>query len=250
VYRRSIVAVIVAALALVTAPSALANSDRSRFAVVPPSESQKLTGKTYQQWSAVWWQTMLPFPVAKNPTNDLTGDNCGRGETADVFFLAGYFNTNPNPGTTRICTVPASKPLFFPIINVDCSNLEDPPYFGETKRARAECPRFIADGIGVRTLNVTLDGKSVPSLGSFRAASPDFRFHVPSDNVLGVRGPASGKAASDGYWMLVQPPSSGKHVIHFEGQFTSPPAAGFAQNVTYDLTVRCSDKSNRCSNTA
>jgi hypothetical protein len=247
-YRGGIVAVIVTALALAMAPSALADADRSKFAVVLPSESQKLTGKTYEQWSAVWWQTMLPIPTAKNPTNDLTGRNCGRGETAEVFFLAGYFNTNPNPGTTRICTVPATKPLFFPIINVDCSNLEDPPFFGEDRKARAQCARLIADGIGVRTLNVTLDGESVRNLRSFRAASEDFRFHVPRDNVLSVPGPASGKAASDGYWMLLQPPSSGKHVIHFEGQFTRGPAAGFAQNVTYDLTVGCSDKS-RCSNT-
>jgi hypothetical protein len=134
--------------------------------------------------------------------------------------------------------VPATKSLFFPIVNVDCSNLEDPPFFGKTKKARAECATSIADGIGVRTLSVTLDGKSVTKLDRFRAASQDFEFYVPRDNVLGVPGPASGKAASDGYWMLLQPPSSGKHVIHFEGQFTSGPAAGFAQNVTYDLTVQ------------
>jgi hypothetical protein len=38
-YRGGIVAVIVTALALAMAPSALADADRSKFAVVLPSES-------------------------------------------------------------------------------------------------------------------------------------------------------------------------------------------------------------------
>src|SRR2546426_67048 len=56
-YRRAILAAVVVALALIMAPTALA--DTSQLTVVRPSQSEKQTDKTYGEWSALWWQTML-----------------------------------------------------------------------------------------------------------------------------------------------------------------------------------------------
>src|SRR6202022_2744144 len=111
-------------------------------------------------------KVMLAIPVASNPTLDTTGAHCSKGETPAMFFLAGQ---GTGERVTRACTVPATKPLFFPIINVECSNVEFAPFFGATAAARAACARQIADGTGLGTLRVTLDGVPVEDLKDFRA---------------------------------------------------------------------------------
>lgn len=234
VYSRRIVAVLVVVSALVMAPAALAQT--SALTVVPPSASSAQTGKTYGELSAAWWQTMLAIPVENNPTFDTTGINCSGGGTPQVFFLAGQ---GTGERVTRNCTVPSTKPLFFPIINVECSNVEKAPFFGATDAEREACASGIADGIGSNTLKVTLDGVDVANLARFRAASPPFDFTMPkNDNILFVNGKTSGRSASDGFWVLLMPPSPGSHTIHFEGAFVSGIGAGFSQNVTYNLSVQ------------
>ena len=233
VYRRLIATLVTAVLAFVIAPTALA--DGTGLTLVPPAASSAQIGKTYGELSAVWWQTMLGIAVENNPTLDLTGANCRFGETTQVFFLAGQGTGEP---VTRSCTVFAAKPLFFPIINVECSNVENPPFFGATDAARAACASQIADGIGIRSWKLTLDGVDVGNLGRLRAASPPFDFTMPrNDNILFVRSKTSGRSASDGFWVLLQPPARGSHVIHFSGIVASGVGAGFSQDVTYDLTV-------------
>src|SRR5260221_7029575 len=209
-------------LALVLAPPALANTDS--LTVVPPSGSSALTGTTYGGLSAAWWQTMLPITTDnnRNPVFDPTGQNCGLGETTQVFFLAG---SNGSAPVTRSCTVPATKPIFFPIINTDCDNLEAPPFFGATPVERAVCATKIINGVDISSLEVTLDGLPVPALARFRAASPDFSFTVPTDNILLVPGPASGFASSNGFWVLLSPPAPGSHVIHFKADVGPGPGA-------------------------
>jgi hypothetical protein len=234
VYRQIVVAAVVVASALVMAPPALA--DTSGLTVVSPSASSAQTGKTYGEWSAAWWQTMLAIPAKDNPTLDKTGANCRQGETAQIFFLAGQGTGVP---VTRHCTVPATKPLFFPIINAECSNVEAPPFFGQTDGARAACVKKVIDGVDISSLKVTLDGVNVPDLSGFRAASPPFDFTMPTnDNILGLPGTTSGRSASDGFWMLLEPPPTGSHIIHFEAKVVSGPGAGFSQDVTYKLTVQ------------
>ena len=233
VYRRLIAMLVTAVLAFVIAPTALAGG--TGLTLVPPAASSAQIGKTYGELSAVWWQTMLGIAVENNPTLDLTGANCRFGGTAQVFFLAGQGTGEP---VTRSCTVFAAKPLFFPIINVECSNVENPPFFGATDADREACASQIADGIGIRSWKLTLDGVDVGNLGRLRAASPPFDFTMPrNDNILFVRSKTSGRSASDGFWVLLQPPARGSHVIHFSGIVASGVGAGFSQDVTYDLTV-------------
>jgi hypothetical protein len=232
-YKR-VIGAIVAVWAIAGSPAVLA--DESNLAVVPPSESFEQTGSTYGELSAAWWRTMLAIPQEKNPSLDTSGINCPGGDTPRIFFLAGQGTFTP---VTRSCTVPADKPLFFPIINVECSNIEAKPFFGATDGARSACARKVMDGTGISTLKVTLDGIAVPNLSMFRAASPPFNFTIPpNDNILFLgNGETSGRSASDGFWVLVRPPHSGQHVIHFEGAFARGVGAGLAQDVTYHLTV-------------
>ncbi|MDI3285319.1 hypothetical protein [Polyangium sp. 15x6] len=209
--------------------------DSKSVAIISPDDAEAETGKTYGEWSAKWWKVMLAIPIDTNPTFDTTGANCGFGETADMFFLAGE---GSGTAVTRTCTVPATKPLFFPIINVECSNVEKAPFRGKDDEARAACAAHFADDIGINTLKVTLDGGDVHNLHRFRAASPPFDFTMPkNDNILFVPGKTSGRSASDGYWVMLELPP-GDHELHFEGAFTKGPGAGFFQDVTYHLTVQ------------
>jgi len=206
--------------------------DNPNPGVVPPDEI--VFGKTYGQWSAEWWQWALSMRRDAHPLFD-KGD-CSEGQKGPVWFLGGSFT---GESVTRTCTVPSGKHLFFPIVNVECSDVEPDPFFGSTDEERLACAQAFIDDVGKSTLKATIDGVDVRSLPRFRVASPPFNFRMPAqNNILFVGGVTSGRSASDGYWLMLEPPSPGTHVIHFEGAFVSGLFAGFAQNITYNLTVQ------------
>src|SRR5262245_2257965 len=77
--RAAVVAALAAAgitICLALAGAAPARGDDS--VILPPDSAP--FGKSYGQWSAAWWQQMLPIPVPKNPLLDATGANCKRGD--------------------------------------------------------------------------------------------------------------------------------------------------------------------------
>jgi hypothetical protein len=224
---------IVVGLAIAPGSGAFADDD-GQADIVSPEEN--VLGLSYGDWSAAWWQYVLSVPAGINPVLDTTGASCDVEQSASpVFFLAGAATTEP---VTRTCTIPAGKALFFPIINVECSTVEPPPFFGSNPQELRECAARLINGVDADTLTVLVDGKEVQDLGDFRAQSPFFDFILPPDNFLGLAGVTSGSAVSDGFWLMLKPLSPGNHVIHFEGAFVSGPGAGFSQNVTYNLTVK------------
>src|SRR6266487_995127 len=92
------------------------------------SPDTKHYGKTYDEWSAAWWQWALAIPVhappfsdhINHPLVDLTGAKCGVGQSGPVWFLGGAFFQAGMPALSTIvrndCSVPSSKALFFPIL--------------------------------------------------------------------------------------------------------------------------------------
>jgi hypothetical protein len=207
--------------------------DNQNPGVFPPDAI--VFGKTYGEWSAEWWQWNFSIPVPNNPTFDTAGQHCGVQQSRPVFFLAGIGSP---VAVTRKCTVRSETPLFFPLINAECSNVESPPFFGSTDEERLACAQALIDGVGISTLKVTIDGVDVKSLRRFRVESPPFDFKMPAqNNILFLPGVTSGRSTSDGYWLMLKPLSPGTHVIHFEAAFVSGPGAGFSQDVTYVLTV-------------
>jgi hypothetical protein len=225
---RSVVAVVSLVLGLMVPAISLAQ------VVFPPDAT--VFGMTYGQWSAAWWQYVLSIPISANPTFDATGQHCGVHQTGLVFFLAGE---GDGKTVTRECTVPSDTPLFIPIINAECSNVEQPPFFGSTDAERLACAQDLIDGVSIGSLKATIDGVEVHGLRDFRVQSPPFDFTMPAqNNILYVSGETAGRSESDGYWLMLEPLSPGPHVLHFEGAVVSGPGKGFSQNVTYNLTVR------------
>jgi hypothetical protein len=185
-------------------------------------------GSTYGELSARWWQWVLSLPTSINPNLDEDGRNCAQGQYDDVWFLAGAFG-GPY---TRSCTIPAGKPIFFPVVNTIAFN----PTANDTLLTlRGSAADFIDT---VEYLKCTIDGIEVSNLSSFRVRSPSFTVIAPSRGVVPpgkLAAPGKGDPiVSDGYWLLVEPLSAGEHVIRFEANNGE---GGFALDVTYHLTV-------------
>lgn len=186
-------------------------------------------GSSYGEWSARWWQWLLSIPAAVNPNFDTTGDNAGIGQFDDVWFLAGAFG-----GTfERKVTVPAGKPLFFPIINTIALK----PFGFETLLNLRKLASDDINSVISTSLEATIDGKAVQNLQNFRVRSPAFTVIAPAQGVLppgqlSVPGNTD-PLVSDGYWLLLSPLSAGSHTIHFHAEKSN----GFMLDVTYHLTV-------------
>jgi len=116
-------------------------SDCHHARVLPPDTHA--FGQTYEEWSARWWQWAISMPSDHNPLAD-TAD-CSMGQVGPVWFLGGSFAQTPLTGP-RKCTVPPGKGLFFPIVDVDCSSMEAPPFHGDTPAERIACARGLIDG--------------------------------------------------------------------------------------------------------
>lgn len=229
---RSAVVVAGTFLVLVAAPVETALAQGSNRAAISPDEA--VLGMTYGDWTAAWQQYVLAIPGPINPTNDTTGQYCNQDQSGTTIrFLAGINSGQP---VTRACTVPSSAVLLVPILTVECSTLEPPPFSCSNGADCRSCASAFADGIGVQTLKASIDGEPLRGLRDFRAQSPFYMFTVPENNVLFVA-PGTGFSVSDGYWLLLKPLAPGRHTLHFEGAFVSGIGAGFAEDVTYHLTV-------------
>src|SRR5215208_1828998 len=77
------------------------------------SQGQGLEKLTAEWWN--WATSINPSPLEGSYNG---GDQCEGEYVEGVFFLAGSVGTDP---VERTCTVPADTPIFFPVVNVVCS---------------------------------------------------------------------------------------------------------------------------------
>jgi hypothetical protein len=229
--RHSLVAVVSIVIGLMLGPVSQAQAGNTNPGAISPQD--KAYGKTYGEWSVRWWQFVSMIPWPHNPTNDPTGANCTFGQKGKVWFLTGAFFT-ASATLTRNCTVPASKAIFFPVINAEADNLTcaDP----DTTFSIKELRKLISDPIDtVTNLAVEIDGVALPN---YRVQSPVFSYTLPDDNYLKALGCSDalvgtyGPAVSDGYWVMLAPLSVGKHTLHFKGTYGTS-----TLDVTYQLTI-------------
>jgi len=222
-----------------------ARSPAAAPSVIAPDQAVAKTGKTYGEWSAVWWQYVLSIPQSRNPLLDRKGANCASGQSAPVFFLVGTFTSTVEVngdvvGTARRpqCDAPAGKPLFIPILNAECSTVEGN---GTTEGELRTCAKGFVDN--VTELSLEVDGKK---MDTFRADSPLFTFNLPQDNILQCPNPTAGQppvvcpagqsqSVADGYYALLEPLSPGVHTVRIHGKAQPINDAGnsFTLDVTY-----------------
>ena len=183
----------------------------------------------YASLTALWWQWVLAQPCVNvdgtntNPMLDSTGEFAAVGQENGIgpankyFFLAGTFGGD----ATRTVTVPAGKALFFPMINSDEDNANDPPTSYTVPEIRASA-KAIIDTTDVSSLYARVDDQDVEIV---RTKSPTFSYTVPDENSIydyfGLVGPqfegTITPAVSDGYWAVIPRLSPGTHVVEFGG---------------------------------
>lgn len=205
--------------------------------VLPPTA--KKYGKSYAEWTAEWWKWYAKIPASIHPAPDETGEYCDQGQDGKVWFLAGTWSSP----IERDCTVPVGTAIFFPIINVECSTLEEPPFYGGNEEELRQCVENIGFS-DADELIVTIDGKEVtnPLVYRLDELSPIFEITIPNDNILGVdigdEEWMTGQSVAGGYYIMLPPLSRGEHVIYFKGVLGENGLfPGFTQEVTYYLDV-------------
>jgi len=184
--------------------------------------------------TAEWWQWLLSVP-GNNLLLDTTGEYCRVKQVGSAFFLVGSWAGE----VTRKCKVPDDTPILIPLINWECSNVEDPEggFYGATPDERQACAQNIMQWIDPGSLVATLNEEPLPFYGIL---SPDFPFRMPpGNNHFGLKGVRSGYASSGGYWSYLESLEPGSYELHVEAACkVGSPCYGFTQNVTYKLTVR------------
>ena len=100
---------------------------------------------------------LLLFTNDVSPYFDTTGQYCNEGQGGPVFFLVG----GPVNPTIRSCTIPAGKAVFAPIGNTECSSVEPNGFQGRNAQEARKCAASWIDGIDIKSLKFTIDGKKV-----------------------------------------------------------------------------------------
>jgi len=234
-----------AVLFLVFLATATAFSGNENPGIAPPNSSAH--GASYGVWGAAWWQWVFSLPARApdglpNPLFTDGAVDCSLGQSGNVWFLAGRICFTCNGVVTtahRSCKIPTGTALFFPMLNGEADNVAtNPPSTLDQLIAVA------AQNAAATELHASIDGVKLKDLFSYRGSSAPFRYTVPTpDNIytfLGFHVPGSDwptttvfPAASDGYFLMVEPLPPGAHTINFGGTAQS----GFQIDITYDITV-------------
>jgi len=85
-----------------------------------------------QSLPARWWSWAAAAPDTQSPVADTTGTFCDLNQPDDVFFVAGTFGET---GVRRACTIPAGKPVYFPVLNQVCAVIRGQSVPRPSKRA-------------------------------------------------------------------------------------------------------------------
>jgi hypothetical protein len=206
--RLTLVGSLAAVLAVALTGPAVAHPRHDRSGLEPPGA--RVAGLRPGEWVGRWWQVTLEKPAADQEEPFCA--SLGRGVVAP-FSIANHELTCSVPEGTRVMNMSFSN---------ECSNVEQPPYYGKTPRARRECA-VDYDEESLLLLEITVDGRTTRLDQRWRAQSPDLVAWLPEDNVLGA---PAGRAryAADGWFTITKPLDRGRHrivgrtVAEFDGE--------------------------------
>ena len=150
-----------------------------------------------------------------------------------------FLGSAATPATIDIA-VPAGTPIFCPVVCVECSNIEPPPYHGDNEAELRACARAIVDE--TIDLIAEIDGVAVKNLAALRAQSSMFEFGpLPEGNLFDyaygdVPAGTTGFSVAAGVYLLLPPFSVGTHFIRVSASYPSW-AGGLLVETTYNITV-------------
>jgi hypothetical protein len=140
----------------------------------------------------------------------------------------------PGEDFTGECTVPEGTKVLI-MIGANCSDVEEPPFYGEDEAAQAECARaFTAEAFP--SITVSVDGAPPVQIRTpeHELLTPQRSIVLPPDNTLGVEpGPAT--FVAHGWGAKIRGLDVGTHTIVVTTEGADFPPATF----TVDVTPRC-----------
>ena len=133
------------------------------------------------------------------------------GESAIAFLSAPVVPTG-SPTARVPVTILSGTPVFFPIIAVECSVFEPPPFHGDDEASLRTCANDLLDHVS--DVYAEVDGRSVNNLNAYRVESPMLRWGpLPAGNILGAPAGTSSDAVSAGYFLMLPPLNVGVRLI-------------------------------------
>ena len=172
--------------------------------------NEKPFGKSWEEWTAKWWQWFFSIPMENHPAYDKTGENSGLINQIDpnVWFLAGTTGGRAE----RIINIPAGKAVLFPVINVATSYSENP-----SLKTEEEMISFVNSHMsGIAKKEASIDGENLNISENHRVQSRSIEFSFPPDNIYGVKEGLT-RGIGDGYWIFLRPLLPGMHHIKTSG---------------------------------
>jgi hypothetical protein len=158
----------------------------------------------------MWWQTV--FATAVEAGHHPLIDGGAFGGNNRTVFLGGPVLPAGSPMVKTQITVPSGTPLVVPIITVECSVAEEPPFHGEDESELRACANGLLDQVSEPYAQI--DGRPVKDPQTYRVETPLFRYGpLTSDNVLGLPPGTQSDAVGAGYVLVLPPFSAGVHRI-------------------------------------
>ena len=167
-------------------------------------------GKSWEEWTVLWWKWIFSIPKNKNPGYDTTGQNFHlNNNDPNVIFLTGTFKDFPGLAR-RQCTISRNLSILLPVINYSACLSEE--HIKNEYHLHSEVQSNIDD---LTRCNARVDGNEV-HLNQYRVQSPIFEYNFNANNVAEVKTGVT-KVLADGYWLFLRPLPIGLHEIQIGG---------------------------------
>ncbi|HVI59903.1 MAG TPA: hypothetical protein VM619_13665 [Luteimonas sp.] len=183
----------------------------SPASVLPPGA--RVAGQAQAEYTVKWWQWINRLPPGVRAYQDPTGAQCALNQSGEVWFLAG---TDGTGDAARHCRMPAGKHVFFPVINMIAHSMPGKPVSCGDATAVV---RANNDHLG--EVEVTIDGVVVRHVELHRLVSPRCFDAFPSAPYL-KKAQSWYPAATDGYWLMLQPLQPGMHLVSVKARYDNP----------------------------
>jgi hypothetical protein len=198
-------------------------------------------GKSYPEWSAIWWKFVLEYPVQDARLTDLNGDLCAKGQSGNVWILPGASSGTVNTNFIRDkCVIPSGVSLLISPDDNRCSTKEHPNYDKEQLTDCANDSVFKDDSASAKLDGIDLIKITKDELNSIKASDPSRLKDVnyfESDVFDLYYPPGEGpyKAVSSGIFLMLKPLPPGQHTLNLAANQI---AEDWAYNLTYVLTQK------------
>jgi hypothetical protein len=189
-----------------------------------PADSKPF-GKSYSEWSAIWWKFVKEYPEKDARLNDPDGHLCAVNQTGNVWILPGASSGNALSTVNRDCVIPSGVSLLISPDDNYCT-LADHPEMGYEELLKCAMDSVRED----TSSKAKLDGVVLSNLlETNHIQSGFFELNIPGEKPT--------KAVSDGVFLMLKPLTPGKHEINL-GASNNDVLEPFSYNVTYHITQK------------